>query len=312
MATWTELSPPHNTGGRYGYGMCFDATNSETVLFGGNTPLLNDTWTWDGTDWTQEAPGTVPTVRQFMRLVYDPGNGNVVMFGGIGTANVQNFETWIWNGTTWAQQTPVHHPSKRSLYAMAYDYSRGNVVFFGGEDRAIADKNDTWTWDGTDWTVKSPSTVPPAVNSAMMCWDGNTNTVLMFGGKPTGAPLSNTYSWDGTDWTLLSPSTTPPARYNQAMGWDSTRSKVVMFGGAGVSVAALEDTWEWDGTDWTDVSPVAPCVAPSTRIHMQVVYDANLGKMLLYGGDHGGTPQSDTWQWPDPCGDVFVQVMRWH
>jgi hypothetical protein len=41
--------------------MAFDAARSEVVLFGGETgaPSAGDTWTWDGTDWTQRPAGTL-------------------------------------------------------------------------------------------------------------------------------------------------------------------------------------------------------------------------------------------------------------
>ena len=44
---------------RSGAAMAFDAANGSVVLFGGQsrTRSLDDTWTWDGTAWTQAHPG---------------------------------------------------------------------------------------------------------------------------------------------------------------------------------------------------------------------------------------------------------------
>jgi hypothetical protein len=42
-------------------GMAYDAAHGEVVLFGGaGEGVLNDTWIWDGTTWTEQHPSTVP------------------------------------------------------------------------------------------------------------------------------------------------------------------------------------------------------------------------------------------------------------
>ena len=51
--TWTQLSPPHNPGARYGYAMAYDPSSSQVLLFGGSNTLLssatlNDTWIFGG------------------------------------------------------------------------------------------------------------------------------------------------------------------------------------------------------------------------------------------------------------------------
>ena len=46
---------------------------------------INDTWEWDGTNWTlRQAANTpgAPGPRGAHRLVYDPDRQQVVMFGG--------------------------------------------------------------------------------------------------------------------------------------------------------------------------------------------------------------------------------------
>ena len=49
--------------------MAFDAFNGNTVLFGGADiggfppTAFSDTWTYDGTDWTQQNPASSPSGR---------------------------------------------------------------------------------------------------------------------------------------------------------------------------------------------------------------------------------------------------------
>ena len=42
--------------------MAYDAANGTVVLFGGEGRLgtLGDTWTWNGTTWTEQTPGDQP------------------------------------------------------------------------------------------------------------------------------------------------------------------------------------------------------------------------------------------------------------
>jgi hypothetical protein len=74
--TWAEPHPAHTPAPRLAPpAMAYDAARHEVVLFGGRgwgaavsygasrpqgPDLLNDTWTWDGTDWTLRA-GTPPS-----------------------------------------------------------------------------------------------------------------------------------------------------------------------------------------------------------------------------------------------------------
>ena len=47
--------------------MAYDAATGQLVLFGGfdqqHGADLNDTWTWNGTTWTQLSPATSPPAR---------------------------------------------------------------------------------------------------------------------------------------------------------------------------------------------------------------------------------------------------------
>ncbi len=56
------------------------------MLFGGDDPsgnYLGDTWTWDGTTWTELAPATSPSARADASMAYDPATAQLVLFGGV-------------------------------------------------------------------------------------------------------------------------------------------------------------------------------------------------------------------------------------
>jgi hypothetical protein len=89
---------------------------STVVLFGGMTgPAVNETWTWDGKDWTQLAPKTAPDPRQSVGLA-TLGN-RLVLFGGWDGAATYYDDTWFFDGTEWSPASTVG-PSFRAFVAM--------------------------------------------------------------------------------------------------------------------------------------------------------------------------------------------------
>jgi hypothetical protein len=78
-------------------GMAYDAANDQVTLFGGRR--FNDTWTWDGADWTDRTQphSTRPYPRSDLGLAYDAGHSQVLLFGGCCG------DTWTWDGSAWTQ-----------------------------------------------------------------------------------------------------------------------------------------------------------------------------------------------------------------
>ena len=77
-STWTQKFPHDNPGNRYGASMVYDAAHSQIVLFGGSILYpdgsffdLNDTWVWDGNNWTRKTPQTSPAPREVPSMAYD-------------------------------------------------------------------------------------------------------------------------------------------------------------------------------------------------------------------------------------------------
>ena len=65
-------------------GMANDAETGQVVLFGGwdGTQPLDDTWTWDGSSWTEQHPVRSPEPRCCFQMAYDAARGQVVLSGG--------------------------------------------------------------------------------------------------------------------------------------------------------------------------------------------------------------------------------------
>ena len=85
-SSWTQLSPAHSPSPRRG--AVAAALDGKMVLFGGDviSPSSQDwlsvdeTWVWDGTDWTQQQPPQSPPARSFAGMA--AAGGQVVLFGG--------------------------------------------------------------------------------------------------------------------------------------------------------------------------------------------------------------------------------------
>ena len=62
--------------------MAYDAAHGQIVLFGGRNDGGNfsDTWVWDGTNWTQKSPATIPRERYGAAMAYDAAHGQIVLF----------------------------------------------------------------------------------------------------------------------------------------------------------------------------------------------------------------------------------------
>jgi hypothetical protein len=83
--------------------MAYDAATGTIVLFGGigfirinDIGNLGDTWTWDGTTWTKQAPATSPSARYEPSMAYDTAASHTVLFGGGG--KILFSDTWTWGG----------------------------------------------------------------------------------------------------------------------------------------------------------------------------------------------------------------------
>ncbi len=117
--TWNELSVTGPSARTYSVMQPLDG---KLVMFGGlvqgtgghNSPL-SDTWTWDGSAWTQ-LNVTGPSARSV--AVMTPLDGKLVLFGGEDVNGTALSDTWTWDGNAWAQVN-VSGPPGRYWSVMA-------------------------------------------------------------------------------------------------------------------------------------------------------------------------------------------------
>ncbi len=149
--TWEEVTPPSGSPeARESHALTYDDLRERVVLFGGSDEplnLLNDTWEWDGSEWSQIEPaGQSPEARGLHALTYDPTRSRVVLFGGLPDDLLLRRldDTWEWDGAAWTESEPdLAAPAARSGHALAYEGASRRVLLFGGYDGSDRFA-DTW------------------------------------------------------------------------------------------------------------------------------------------------------------------------
>lgn len=135
--------------------MAYDSVQGQVVLFGGaaldnntNTVFLNDTWVWDGTNWTEKLPVTSPPARARHSMAYDTALNQTVLFGGRALNGAYDGDTWTWFGGP----PPVPAPSisavvSASAFGGFTSVAPGSWVEIYGSNLAP----DTRPWSGSDF-----------------------------------------------------------------------------------------------------------------------------------------------------------------
>lgn len=325
---WSEMFPAHSPLPRYDGSIVDDANRHQVVLFGGAAcvdpacdaaAVAGDTWTWDGSDWTQLSPASSPAPRWLAGMVYDDATQRTYLYGGcLEACATESSEVWSWNGTTWSLITADAAPGARAAVQMSYDAARGDVVLFGGSQPQTSathvDLGDTWTFDGTAWTQPSPPVSPEGREGGGMAYDATRHAVVLYGGYSAQEPLNanafhqDTWTWDGSKWTQQQTATTPGRDEDPSLVFDPSTGSDVLIGGVLFSIPVFlqssgagiliteKETWTLDASGWSEVAPTWP----DDRSQDSLVYDPATGNAVLTGGFCLDQPTwwcNDMWTW---------------
>lgn len=301
---WTLLHPagPGAPPPRRGAGLAAvpAAAGPQLVLFGGNGQFggsalhYGDTWTWDGTTWTEHVPGATPTPRERPQLASDPATGHALLYGGLELsptllALVPLGDAWRWDGTGWSLLPP---PSSSPLSQPALARDGGRLLLFGRQGGARANVQ-VHAWQN-GWSPVYQDPPLPDVVAPALAVDLGRHEVLRFGGREQGtmAYRDDTWVFDGR-WLHRTPAVAPSARSEAACAFAPVPGHVVLFGG--VDGGALHgDTWVWDGVDWQQRLPLA---SPGPRYRATACWHPGFGGVVLFGGLDATTVHRDTWLW---------------
>ena len=329
--TWVPLAMP----ARNGRAVVWDSARQRVLAFGGRDglPIFDDTWEFDGDQWTQRFPAQSPPALSSAGLAFDSARRRGVLFGGTRQNEVPSAETWEWDGVTWLARLTATAPPARSGGVLVYDSVRRRTVLFGGSTPST-NLGDTWEWDGVRWAERLVPGPSPR-NGHAMVFDERRGRVVLVGGYD-GTYRSDVWEWDGTSWAERTSATSPGPRARHGLAWDADRQRVVMVFGATSPTSYSPEVWEWDGADWLSrpalawpgFAPLGPSAVfdtarhrltvvsslelfawngtawhsfkPSYRPGASVTFDSNRGVLVLFGGQLLGAPNEfagETWEW---------------
>ena len=274
--------------------MAYDQVTKQLVLFGGGASgggVLGDTWTWDGANWSQQAPVASASARAGAGMAYDVWSGQLIMFGG-NTGGSPSSETWSWTGTNWVRLHPATSPPPEAGVAMAYDAATSQILLFGGSGQVLS--SATWAWNGTNWAKLGPATVPAARATAAMGYDNATAQLVMFGGDGSQGFLGDTWIWSGSNWVQKMPPGNPGPRGGATLTYDAATSQLLLVAGVPSNGGLLGDTWSWNGSKWISLTP-ATSIDP--RFYGQAGYDVANRELVVFSGadTFGYGTAADTW-----------------
>ena len=310
---WFALTPDTVPPARFEQGMAYDPAHGTIVMFGGadagGNPL-DDTWLWDGSNWTQAEPNTSPDPDFDVVMAFDTSAQQTVMQNGVAGSTM-----WVWDGADWSAQSNTSIPPTRCLAAGAYDAARSELVTFGGFAHSGLATDQTWILNGPSWRQLSTPVGPDPLDGGSVLRAQNNESPPASAYDPTrfvvvtvfvdaSTQALQTWEWNGVTWTLATSEHAPSARVNSSLAYDSNSGGVLLFGGATLATdgsQCLAETWLWDGGDWTQLSPAT--TSPPCRGNAAMVQRGQ-SELLLFGGNDqtnasfgSSTALNDTWQW---------------
>ena len=227
--------------------MAYDPHQQVVVLYGGLVQngaegrVASDTWTWDGSDWTQVAATDAGLGKRIGARMVTAGT-EVMLFGGSVDPNSDFYaDAWTWHGgSSWVRIDRNPTPEGRNNAAVAWDTADSSLFVYGGSGlnpeagggasgRPLA---DAWSLKDSTWN-RIVGSGPPALAQASGVWDRESRRMLvMFGMSGTTCPSATNavWAWDGANWSRL-PDSPVPGRWGAAVAQDES-GKGLVFGGS--------------------------------------------------------------------------------
>jgi hypothetical protein len=283
-ANWAAHQPAHSPQERAQPTMAYDPATKQVIMFGGTSyspdcssagDELRDTWTWNGSIWTQQQPATSPTSDGC--AAYDADTGQLIMFGGSPDFSSPG-QTWDWTGSTWKQLAPATTPPG-GLCSATYDETRKVIVMLV-EDPNTYDIH-TWIWNGSDWSDAGvlPAPVSPALGTVPpIGFDADLSADVVYIGEayPCTYPdapshvtvctqADETWLWNGSSWSQAPVrSSDPEPGSSYVMAYDRATHQMVMFGGW-IYATTTPDTTTWVYSSTGSSAPTPTRVSGADR-----------------------------------------------
>ena len=198
--SWSQLARDEaGPSRRYGHSAIYESARDRMVISHGftNAGRFDDTWAFDlGTNsWRDiSPPNNRPLRRCLHHAAYDPGAGQMYLYGGcasgLGPCPLGDLWSFDLNTNRWTDRSGSQPAPPRQHYAMAFDTGRNRLVIFGGSGTGLL--NDTWEFDRAGLWCQPPiggaAPAPRERHEAVFAPDQG--AIFFFGGS-TNPGLTN-------------------------------------------------------------------------------------------------------------------------
>jgi hypothetical protein len=227
--------------------MAYDSADHYLLLFGGavfnGSGLVsresNLTWKFANGTWSVVPISLAPPAREGESMAYDPGLGEIVLFGGLG-ASGNLADTWEYSHGKWTRIWVAHHPPTSDSFTeepnLVWDGADHYLFLFSAGTRGVngALNNATWSFSNGTWTrIVTTGHAPIRRLGASVAYDSGRSQVILLGGQ---IPSSRTMGWtnvtwgfSGGHWTRFYPLHSPAQSSYDAMCYDPKLGDVVLF-----------------------------------------------------------------------------------
>jgi hypothetical protein len=305
--SWSEIAAGNAPPVRYLHTAVYDSAGDRMLIFGGRDESpRNDVWalTLGGTPtWSQLTPGAAPGPRYGHTAIYDPVRVRMLTFGGFDGTD-RNNDVWaltLDGALAWSRITAGGDsgaPIPRYLHTAVYDSTHDQMVVFGGWTGVYV--NEAWSLSlaGTpEWIKLNPSGSRPSGRAyPAAVFDRASEFMVILGGFDGGYRNDHRrlLFFSIPTWFNYTTVGLPARLHSHSAIFDAANERMVVFGG---SDGFVERNLLWarsftGAQTWTAIDVGG--TPPSGRIDHVAIYDANRGRMLVFGG-WDGAYRNDVW-----------------
>lgn len=305
--TWTQ--PAYNKPELLRPMLAFDERRNQMILVGSDTAFKSKMYRLDvpTSAWVEITPAKMPDCVSDASMVYQDHNGTIMLVGGVCSVTTSLVDqTWEWNGTNWAE-VKTRVITRATGTALGYDPLRATAVLYGG---FIAfervPRSTTQLYRASNWVFPDFYSFRPTPRSLFsFVSDPANQTVWLLGGldEYNATYQSDVWGYRGGQFFIKKLTGVPSTCDAPVAAFDSDRNKVVVACWPTTSLDV--EIYEFDGSEFKNITTTKD--KPEARRFATLVYDANLKKIVLFGGYDLRDFKDDTWTWD---GSNWTEVKR--
>lgn len=231
--SWSPLSTTGAPTVREGHTAVW--TGTKMIVWGGVSSSANAALATGGVydpntnSWSATATTGAPTARRLHVAVWAPERGEMLVWGGYGTAYVNTGARYDPASNTWTAMTTTGAPAARGSSAAAWTGSR--LVVWGGVPRTTS--GGQYDPVANAWTATSTTGVPTQRDLMGYVWAPELGQLLVWGGtQPSYLGNGGRYTPATDTWTAIS-GNVAQARTNHVGVW--TGVEMIVWGGEGAT-----------------------------------------------------------------------------